>query len=88
MAGEYEQFAITDAEVIGTVTDDMGDEVRLGVLGGAVLVGVTGSPAILATPAQREQFMRFYMEAERRAEAYEPSAVPPTGPHPGDEEMS
>ena len=63
--------ALDDAEIIGIVTDAMGDWVKVGVLQAAVLVGVNGSPAILNTPERRDEFARYWMEACRQAEAAE-----------------
>lgn len=65
--------AVGDAEVIGTVTDAFGDHARVGYITGtgAVLIGVTGSPAILDTPESRAEFTRYWAEACRRAEAAE-----------------
>lgn len=63
--------SIAVAEIIGTVTDAMGDLVKVGVLGHAVLIGVIGSPAVLDTPELRDDFAKLYAEACRRAEAAE-----------------
>jgi hypothetical protein len=73
MASDPEELldALDDAEIIGIVTDAMGDWVKVGVLQTAVLVGVNGSPAILDTPARRDEFARYWMEACRQAEAAE-----------------
>jgi hypothetical protein len=59
--------AIDDAEVIGTVTDAMGDYVKVGVLRDAALIGVSGSPAILDTPERQAEFDGYWAEARRRA---------------------
>ena len=71
MASDPEELlaAIDDAEVIGTVTDALGDFVKVGVIRTAVLIGVSGSPAILDTPGMRDEFARYWMEACRQAEA-------------------
>ncbi len=61
--------ALDDAEVIGTVTDAMGDYVKVGVLRRAALIGVSGSPAILDTRERRAEFDGYWGEACRRAEA-------------------
>jgi F420-0:gamma-glutamyl ligase len=67
--------ALDDAEIIGTVTDAMGDFVKVGVIESAVLIGVKGSPAILDTAELRDEFGRLYAEACRRAEATETEAA-------------
>lgn len=74
MASDPEELlaALDDAEVIGIVTDAMGDWVKVGVLRTAVLIGVNGSPAILDTPERRDEFARYYMEACRQADAAAP----------------
>jgi DNA-binding protein YbaB len=58
--------ALDDAEVIGTVTDALGDVVKVGVIGGAVLIGVSGSPAILEE-AKQEEFAQLYVAACHQA---------------------
>jgi hypothetical protein len=60
---------IDDAEVIGIVTDAMGDYVKVGVLDHAALIGVKGSPGILDTPELRAEFTALWAEACRRADA-------------------
>lgn len=77
MASDPEELldALDDAEIIGIVTDAMGDWVKVGVLRTAVLIGVNGSPAILDTPERRDEFARYWMQACRQAEAAE--AEPP-----------
>jgi len=68
--------ALDDAEIIDTITDALGDFVKVGHLGSAVLIGVEGSPAILDTPELRDDFAKLYAEACRRAEAAEATAEP------------
>lgn len=63
--------ALDDAEVIGTVTDALGDFVKVGHLGTAVLIGVSGSPGILDTPEMRGEFDRYWVQACQLAEAAE-----------------
>jgi hypothetical protein len=60
--------SIDDAEIIGTVTDALGDFVKVGVLDHAVLLGVQDPPAILDTPELRAEFGRLWAEACRRAD--------------------
>jgi hypothetical protein len=62
---------LDDAEIIDTITDALGDFVKVGHLGSAVLIGVEGSPAILDTPELRDDFAKMYAEACRRVEAAE-----------------
>ena len=59
---------IDDAEIIGTVTDALGDFVKVGVLDNAVLLGVQSPPAILDTPELRAEFAGHWAEACRRAD--------------------
>jgi sugar phosphate isomerase/epimerase len=59
-----------NAEIVDRFPDALGDRVTVGWLPGVVLVGVTGSPAILDTPELRDRFAKAWAEAERRAEAH------------------
>jgi len=61
--------AIRDTVIIDVITDLAGDWIKVGVLRHAVLIGVSGSPAILDTPERRDRFIKAYAEAERQAEA-------------------
>lgn len=61
---------IDDAEITDQFEDSLGDKVTVGYLRDAVLIGVSGSPAILGTPELRDRFAKAYAEAERRAEAH------------------
>lgn len=70
--------AIADAEIIDVITDALGDALQVGVVAGAVLIGVRSSPAILDTPERRDRFIRAYAEAERQAEAHAAPAVSET----------
>lgn len=63
--------ALDDAEIIGTVTDALGDFVKVGVIETAVLIGISGSPGILDTPERCDEFARYWMEACRQVEAVE-----------------
>jgi len=72
--GEELLAAIDEAEIIDVIPDALGDPVKVGVLQGAVLIGVEGSPGILDTRESRDRFARAWMEACRVADGERPAA--------------
>ena len=71
---------IGTADIVDQFPAALGDKVTVGHLRDAVLIGVSGSPAILSTPELRDRFARAHAEAERRAEAYAGAAARAVAP--------
>lgn len=60
---------VTGVPVTNTMRDSTGDEIRFGLIGGAVLIGCDGSPLILGDDAKREEFGQLWVRTCHEAEA-------------------